>query len=1294
MKKILPIFPIIFGLILILNSSIYSSQMPKSSTQNLSNKNKSFLPEKKDKPVLSDEQMKGFLDENGNPLFNNDKNGSDTLETDAFQERILNGMAAGDQFGSSVSGAGDVNGDGYEDIIVGAPTNSAGGSSAGRAYIFYGGANFNSTPDVIITGSGTNNYLGVSVSSAGDVNGDGYDDVIVGISGYSAATGRAQIYYGGASMNNTPDVILNGEAAGDNFGLSVSDAGDVNGDGFSDVIAGAYANISSTGKAYIYFGSSSMNNTADVTLSEPGTNKSFGYSVSKAGDFNGDGYSDVIVGVPGYSTNLGRAYIYLGGSTMNTIADGILAGFVAGTNYYGNSVSDAGDVNGDGYSDVIVGAYGMSSFQGRAFVYYGGATVNITADLTVTGEFTGDNFATTVSSAGDANGDGYDDILIGASGFSSGSGKAYLYLGGETIDDNADKFFNAENAGDNFGISVSGCGDINGDGNSDLIAGANLSDINGVSSGRAYIYFNTMTGADIEDLTFTGFSANDQLGSSVSSAGDVNGDGFDDILIGANGYNSGTQQGRAYIYYGGSVMNNTADVILTGVSAGDKFGSSVSSAGDVNGDGFDDVIIGAPGYLTDQGRAYIYYGGSSMNSTVDVTLTGASSNDVFGYSVSDAGDMNGDGYSDVIVGAHGYNAGTDLGSAYIYLGGAIMNNAADVILTGASAGDNFGYSVSSAGDVDGDGYSDVIAGAYSYTGATYQGRAYIYFGGVSMNSVADVILTGISAGDYFGISVSDAGDMNGDGFDDVIVGAEGYNSIQGRAYIFFGGVSMNSVSDVTLTGVSSDDLFGRSVSSAGDVNGDGYGDVLVTAWGYNAGYYKGRVYNYFGGSSVNNTADLTYTGEEDFDNFGLSVSGAGDVNGDGYDDLISGAYLYDSVGNNNGKAYLYFSSSTVVNPRITSVKDVPFDQGGKVKLKWIRSGYDYLNQNLITGYLIEKSDPPGDGGFYWEAIATVPASLNPSYQYTATTPNDSLNGNSGVQYYRITAKTSDNDQFWSSNIMSGYSIDNLSPAAPVSLAAFPDLNSVFLNWNGNSETDFHHYIIYRNGVQLYTSLVNSFDDPAVTDDSVYNYQVAAVDIHGNISPLSNTANVNYNVAGTLNLTVIFEGYYNSASNEMNSGDTATVYLRNSVAPFNFVDSAKGFISQSAITGSFRFYNATSGSYYIVIKHRNTIETWSSTAVVYASLSTINYDFTNLITKAFGNNMKQADTTPLRFAIYSGDINQDGTIDASDVSNADNDAFNSVSGYVNTDVTGDNFVDAADVSIVDNNAFNSVSVIEP
>ncbi len=1268
----------------------YSSQIPKSVTRNFSNNSTGQISDKKES-IVSEEQMNGFLDERGKPLFQKENNPSDTLETDAFQEKIVNGMTAGDNFGTSVSGAGDVNGDGYEDIIAGAPYNDAGFSDAGRAYIYFGGAIFNSTPDVILSGLFSGSNLGISVSSAGDVNGDSYDDVIIGASGYNSSTGRVQIYYGGASMNNTVDVTIIGEATGDNFGYSVSDAGDVNGDGFSDVIVGAYGNTTLTGKVYIYFGGSSMNNTVDVTLSEPGTNKSFGYSVSKAGDFDGDGFSDVIVGVPGYSSNLGRAYFYSGGSTMNTVADGILAGFVAGTNYYGNSVSDAGDVNGDGYSDVIVGAYGMSSFQGRVFVYYGGATINITADLTITGEFTGDSFGTSVSSAGDANGDGYDDILIGASGFSTGSGKVYLYLGGENIDGNADKFFNAENASDNFGISVNGCGDINGDGNSDIIAGANLSDINGVSSGRAYIYFNTMTGADIEDLTFTGFLANDQLGSSVSSAGDVNGDGYGDIIIGANGYNNGADQGRAYIYFGGSAMNNTADVILTGTSAGDEFGSTVSSAGDVNGDGFGDVIVGAPGYLTEQGRAYIYYGGSSMNSSADVILTGASSNDDFGFSVSDAGDVNGDGYSDVIAGAHGYIAGTDHGSAYIYFGGASMNNTADVTLTGSAAGDNFGYSVSSAGDVDGDGYSDVIVGAYGYNAATNQGRAYIYFGAASMDNGADVVFTGATAGDYFGESVSGAGDMNGDGFDDVIVGAESYNSGQGRAYIYFGGASMNSSADVTLTGVSSSDLFGSSVSDAGDINGDGYGDVLVTAWGYSS--YKGRVYNYFGGSTVNTTADIIYTGEDDFDNFGLSLSGAGDVNGDGLSDIITGAFIFD-ITNNEGRAYLYFSNSPVVNPRISSVKDVPFDQGGKVKLKWIRSGYDYLNQNLITGYLIERSDPPGDGGFNWEALETVPAAMNPAYQYTANTPNDSLNGNSGVQYYRITAKTSDPDQFWRSNIISGYSVDNLAPFAPSTLAAAPDLNSVYLSWDQNLETDLHHYIIYRNGIELNTSVSNEFDDMTVLDDSVYNYQVAAVDIHGNISPLSNIVNVNYNNSGTLNLSFIMEGFYDQTLNNMRMSDTVRVYLRNSFSPYSIADSSRGIINDSTLTGSFSISNAPAGNYYISVKHRNTIETWSSSPVSYTSLSTISYSFTTFVSQAYGNNQVQADVSPLRYAVYSGDVNQDGFIDLTDVIIIYNDASAFFSGYNSSDVNGDSITDLTDVIITYNNSNKFVSLIRP
>ena len=138
-----------------------------------------------------------------------------------------------------------------------------------------------------------------------------------------------------------------------------------------------------------------------------------------------------------------------------------------------------------------------------------------------------------------------------------------------------------------------------------------------------------------------------------------------------------------------------------------------------------------------------------MDNIADVIMTGEAAGDNFGFSVSTAGDVNGDGYSDVIVGAY-YNdaGGSNAGRSYIYFGGTLMDNTADVIMTGEAAGDYFGYSVSTAGDVNGDGYSDVIVGAYSNdAGGSDAGRAYIYFGGASMDNIADVIMTGEAAGD-------------------------------------------------------------------------------------------------------------------------------------------------------------------------------------------------------------------------------------------------------------------------------------------------------------------------------------------------------------------------------------------------------------------------------------------------------------------------------------------------------------------------------------------------------------------
>ncbi len=225
-------------------------------SQNGQNSINDSLPE-----GFTDDVIKDLRDEYGHRIIPED-------EGDALQQRSFNGFSAGDIYGWSVSSAGDVNGDGYDDIIIGAPQNGFAGTYAGRAYIYYGGINVNSIADVILTGESANNFFGYSVSGAGDVNGDGYSDVIVGAYGYSSNNGRSYIYYGGAVMNNSADVIMTGENTGDDFGYSVSGSGDVNGDGYKDVLIGAFGNNSLTGSSYIYFGGSAMDNISDLTGKE------------------------------------------------------------------------------------------------------------------------------------------------------------------------------------------------------------------------------------------------------------------------------------------------------------------------------------------------------------------------------------------------------------------------------------------------------------------------------------------------------------------------------------------------------------------------------------------------------------------------------------------------------------------------------------------------------------------------------------------------------------------------------------------------------------------------------------------------------------------------------------------------------------------------------------------------------------------------------------------------------------------------------------------------------------------
>lgn len=179
---------------------------------------------------------------------------------------------------------------------------------------------------------------------------------------------------------------------------------------------------------------------------------------------------------------------------------------------------------------------------------------------------------------------------------------------------------------------------------------------------------------------------------------------------------------------------------------------------------------------------------------------------------------------------------------------------------------------------------------------------------------------------------------------------------------------------------------------------------------------------------------------------------------------------------------------------------------------------------------------------------------------------------------------------------------------------------------------------------------------------------------------------------TLNLTVFIEGFYD-ASTDLMVSDTVTVTLRDTISPFAVVDTYKTLLSSSG-TGTFYFQNAQNGKkYYLHVTHRNSIETWSEITTEFTAGS-LTYIFSDAINKAYGSNMKQVDLSPAVFAIFSGDVNQDGTVDATDAGAIDNDASNFVSGYVVTDITGDDNVDATDAAIVDNNAFNFVGRIRP
>ncbi len=464
-------------------------------------------------------------------------------------------------------------------------------------------------------------YSGHSVSAAGDINHDGHDDLIVGAYGTDpngSASGSSFLVFGKATpfaptlalsgLSGTNGFRLNGVAAFDYAGNSVSAAGDVNGDGIGDLIIGALnadSNGGNSGSSYVVFGKatsaaaalslSSLDGTNGFRIDGTAVNDRSGISVAAAGDVNGDGVDDLIIGAPNADpkgTYSGTSYVVFGKATpfaanlALSSLDGNNGFRIIGAAAYdrsGASVSAAGDINGDGYGDLLIGSVPIFDSDSTSYIVFGKATPFAAA--------------LALSSLNGTNGFRLDSV-----------------------------------AGDGPSRAVSALGDINGDGRDDLIVGAPNADPNGGNSGSSYVVFGKATPfaatLALPSLNGTngfrldGVAPDDRSGYWVSAAGDMNDDGHDDLSVGAlNADPNGDSSGSSYVVFGKvtpfsatlalSSLDGTNGFRLDGVAAGDVSGQSVSAAGDINGDGRGDLVIGASRADpngSNSGSSYVVFG--------------------------------------------------------------------------------------------------------------------------------------------------------------------------------------------------------------------------------------------------------------------------------------------------------------------------------------------------------------------------------------------------------------------------------------------------------------------------------------------------------------------------------------------------------------------------------------------------------------------------------------------------------------------------------------------------------------
>ena len=754
-----------------------------------------------------------------------------------------------EELGAAAAWVGDVNGDGFADIAIGSPGHTGvSGAQSGRVQVFCGSptgidlgvCNFD------VLGQGAGHRLGASVAPLGDRDGDGDSEFAVGAPGYDGShpdTGAIFVFTGDPSGPNVGPEINPGISQDDRIGTVLAAVGDVDGSGTIDLVTANPEWDGLRGKAWLHLSEPSSLGGGIQHFQGEAPGDGFGTSVAALGDVSGDGYADVAIGAPYFdSDDIGKIYIYLGSPSPDPLSPfGDLIGSPPSLFGIGASVQGLGDTNGDGRPDFAFSRAGNDpSVDNHVTVVHMAVTMGVESEF---GDCTHD--FSHVGKAGDFDGDGFTDMVLGSqhwgpTGCGDSTGRVRWYPGGaEGPTDSPTWGPFSGNGGDRMGAALANAGDFNGDGYDDLIIGLPEADQLATDAGAVGLWLGGPEGlelspdGELQPPTSVLLETGDEYGAALAGLGDINGDGYEDVVVGAPGsLIAGADQGAAYVFLGqdapGPVI--AAEDVVPGVGPGARFGEAVAGLGDVDGDGWTELMITSPGASGGGGQAEIFsWDGSGLTST---WLVNSSGNDALGAAAAGA-DVNGDGFSDVIIGVPGADApgepGIDHGGVFVYFGGPQFETLGPPFPEthyGPTAGALLGSTVARIGDVNGDQWTDFIAGAPDYSGSSLTQSGYVAV--LAGQPGGFELLTEIEGpGDFahFGSAVSAAGDIDRDGYADFAIGAPSNLGGDGLAQIVFGGSSL--ATEWSSTGTNNENH--GAALAAGDFDGDGFPDLAVGA---------------------------------------------------------------------------------------------------------------------------------------------------------------------------------------------------------------------------------------------------------------------------------------------------------------------------------------------------------------------------------------------------------------------------------------------------------------------------------